>query len=313
MSARMNTGNFANLLKPGLRDAVFSTITDFPKEFRQWANVINGANPGGESGRAYFDDLQVASFGTAAPKPEGEHIQYDDIREVATVRYTPITVALGARATMEMYADEKYGVMQKLAKEITAAVLHQFEVRAHLPLNSGFATTAQTGFTAAGFDTGALFSTAHTLKRGGTQPNRVAADSDLSSTALQTALDYFELTVSESNTPAPRKAKTLVVPPQLRWIAKELTQSELKPYTTNNEINPIKGEFQFIVSHYLTDADSWFLLSDKEQHDINVWIRMAPAFEMGDDFDTGDAKMKVTGRIASGHGDYRGTFGSLGA
>jgi hypothetical protein len=309
----MNTSNFSNVIAPGLRDVNFSTLTDTPKEFRQWANVINGADPGGEAGRAYFDDLQVSSFGTAAPKPQGEMIQYDDFREGATVRYTPYAYALGARVTMEMYADGKYGVMQKITRELTGALLHQFEVQAHRPLNGGFSATGGTGFTAAGFDTLALFSTAHTLLRGGTAANRATTDQDLSVTGVEGLQDLMEGTVSESNTPSPRQGRVLLIPYQLKWVAREITESELKPYTGNNEVNPLGGDFSFMVSHYLTDSDSWFLLGAKSKHDINVWIRMAPAFEMGDDFDTGDAKMKVVGRIAVGHSDWRGIAGSLGA
>ena len=312
--ARMLTSNNPDLYKPGLRRVYLSAVADIPKEGRQILNVISGPSPGGQAGRNYFDDVQVASFGGFISKPEGEPIQYDRIQEVGTVRYQPFTFGLGARATMEAMDDELYGVMAKLARELGAAGGYTQEVQFFRPLNSGFGTTGGTGFTAAGFDSTALFSTAHPLKRGGTAANRATTDMDLSVTALEIAQDLMQTTVSESGTPDPRQGEVLVVPPQLCWTAKELTTSELKPYTANNEINPLYGEgMQMMMVHYLTDNDSWFLFARKDRHDVNTWIRREIDVEFDSDFDTGDLKMKGVFRLATGHGDWRGVFGSLGA
>lgn len=312
--ARMLTSTNPDLYRPGLRKVYLSEIAGIPKEFRQLWNVISGPNPGGQAGRNYFDDLQVASFSTFIPKPEGEAIQYDRIQEVGTVRYQPFTFALGARVTMEAMDDELYGVMAKIAKELGGAGAHQQEFQGFRPLNAGFGTQGGTGFTAAGFDTTALFSTAHPLKRGGTAANRATTDMDLSVTSLEIATDLFETIPNESGMPAPRHPSVLVVPPQLKWIAKELTESELKPYTGDNEVNPIAGEgFSYSVVHYLTNAASWYLLSVKDRLDVNAWMRREIDIEFDSDFDTGDLKLKGVFRMAVGHGDWRGVFGSQGA
>jgi hypothetical protein len=311
--ARLLTTTNPALYAPGLRKVYFSAVADIPKEFRQFLNVINGANPGGQAGRNYFDDEQVASLSTFVPKPEGDAIQYDRIQQVGSVRYTPFTFGLGCRVTMEAMDDELYGVMAKLSKELGAAGAHQAEVQGHRPFNSGFGTTGGTGFTAAGFDTLALFSTAHTLKRGGTAANRATTDADLSVTAIEIATDLFETTPNESNMPAPRSPAVLIVNPAQVWTAKEIAESQLKPYTANNEINPVKGTFTYFIDHYLTDSDSWYLLAEKDRHDINAWMRKPIDVEFDSDFDTGDLKMKGVFRMAVGHGDWRGTFGSLGA
>lgn len=313
--ARMQTSNFTQSVTPGLRKEYFSSLQSIPMEFRQIMNVINGARPGGSAGSNFFDDLQIASFGTAGIKPQGESITYQDFIEGNTVRYTPAAYAIGARITMEMKQDDLYGIVtaQRIARELGRAMIHQFEVQAMRPINGGFGTTGGTGLTAAGFDSLALFSTAHTLLRGGTDANRATTDQDLGQTALEDAIDTFEETLNESGLPDPRRARLLVAGPQLKWIARELGESELKPFTGNNEVNVLSGEFQYFMSHYLTDADSWFLLGPKGQHDLNTWIRLSPQFETGDDFDTKDMKMSSVGRIASGHGDWRSTYGSQGA
>ena len=42
-------------------------------------------------------------------------------------------------------------------------------------------------------------------------------------------------------------------------------------------------------------------------------VRREIDIEFDGDFDTGDLKMKGVFRLATGHGDWRGTFGSQGA
>ena len=317
MAARMQTQNFANLIKPGLRKVIISTLKDSPKEFRQLFNVITGENPGGQSGRHYFDDLQVAPLGTYIALPQGNAIQYDRIKEVGTVRYTPFAYALGARITHQMWVDELYSVMAKIYRLMAKSALHQMEVQAFRPLNFGFGTTgAGTGFTAAGYDALALFSTAHPLARGGTAGNRATTDMDLSITAVEVLSDLMELTVDEAGMPDPRRPETIVVPPKLRWVAREITQSELKPYTGNNEVTPLGGSNpspDYMVVHYLADEDSWFMRGTKADSDVNIWIREDPMYDAGDDFDTKDVKVSGMFRIASGHGDWRNWAGSQGA
>jgi hypothetical protein len=317
--ARMMTTNFSNLIRPGLRKVSLQTLKMVPKEFRQWANVVAGPNPGGEAGRNFFDDLQVAPLGTYVAKAEGTAIQYDRIQEIGTVRYTPFAYALGAKITHEMWEDELYGVMAKIYRIIARSGMHQTEVQGFRILNGGFAATgAGTGFTAAGFDanisgTGALFQASHPLKRGGTIGNRASTDLDLSVTAVENASDLLELTVDEAGMPDPRHLEVLLIPPQLRWVARELTESELKPYTGNNEVNPLGGEgLHYMVCHYFTSSSAWFASGPKNEHDLNVWIREEPQFDAGDDFDSKDVKVSGMFRMASGHGDWRGTFGSQG-
>jgi hypothetical protein len=204
--------------------------------------------------------------------------------------------------------------MVKMTQELAYAARHKMEVQAHKILNGGFATTASNGFTASGFDSLALFSASHVRLQGGTRANKAGTDLDLSQTALEQAIDIFEGWTNHSGMPAPARATILVHPYQLKWIAKELIDSELKPASANNDVNTLAGEgLSRHMSHYLTDTDSWFLLGPKADHDLNVWIKREPRIVSGDDFDTGDAKIKGTFRMACGHGEPDGTFGSAGA
>lgn len=310
----MRSGNFPESLKPGLRKAYFSSIKEMPKQFRQWANVLQGENPGGEAGKSYFEDLRIASIGSMAIKGEGDPIEFDHFIEDELVRYTPATSALGLRITMEAKQDGKYGIFEKMAPELGYIAVQRMEYLAHRILNEGTSTTGGNGFTAAGFNSEALFSTSHSLVRGGTQANRLTTDVDLSVTGVELASDLLRGTVDESGFPKPIMRGTLLyVPYQSRWVAREITQSELKPYTGNNEVNPLGGDFSFMESYWLTDSDSWFLMAPKAEHDLNVWIRMPPDLVFDEDWNTRDTVMTSVMRMAAGHGDYRGVVGSYGA
>lgn len=312
--ARAQTSLYGQYIAPGLRKVYFDTLMGIPKEFRQLFNIVP-PKPSDRTGLHYFDDLQLSSLGSFVPKAEGEAIQYDIPIQGNTVRYQPFTFGLGFRITDEMRDDDIYGPMTRMSEQLALAAAHQMEVQSHRIFNNAFSTAgAGNGLTAAGFDTLALASTTHTLLRGGTRANKLTVDEDLSVTALEHALDVFETWVNHSGMPTPKRAAVLVVPPTLKWVAKELTESELKPYTNNNEVNPLGGEgLQYFVDHYLTDPDGWILLAPKAQHDLNVWLRREPKFAVGDDFDTGDTKAKGTFRMASGHGEPDGTFFSAGA
>jgi hypothetical protein len=311
--SRMLTSNFTQEVTPGLRKVYFSTLKNIAQEFRQVFNLIP-EEPGHGAGLNFFEDLRVASLGTFAAKPQGQAITYDIPQEETKVRYTPYTFGLGYRITEEMQEDELYGLVERLTTELGMSAMHQMEVQSFRILNNAFGTTGGgTGFGATGFASEGLISTSHALVRGGTAKNRAATDLDMGITSLEQAIDIFETNANESNMPVPLKPALLLIPPQLKWVARELTESELKPYTGNNEVNPLGGEgLQYMVCHYLSATGTWFLIGPKAQHDMNVWIRRQPRYNVGDDFDTGDAKAKGAFRIASGHGDWRGVFGSQG-
>lgn len=309
---RMLTNNFTQLVTTGLRKVYFSSLRGVPQEGRQYLNMIT---PGKGTGLAFMDDLRVASFQSFGLNPQGQSVTYDAIVQDTTVRYTPYKYSLGFRLTEEMMEDELYGVMEKMTTELGYSARHQMEVQMFRPLNGAFsAAGGGTGYTAAGFGGEALVSTSHALVRGGTAANRQAVDLDLGVTALELAKDNFALTLNESGMPNPLEGSLLILPPPLKWVATEITESELHPYTGNNGVNPLGGEgLRYMIVHYLSNQDSWYLLSPKAQHDLNCWIRREPRFNTGEDHDTGDTKVRGTFRIAVGHGEWRGVFASQGA
>jgi len=295
----MVRGAFSNLLAPGFRKIVFESYKQRETEGNKLVNM-------GSSGRAYEEDFPIAGFGTLLTKPEGGSVTYQDAIQGTAKRYTWTTYGLGFRITQEMMDDDLYGIMgNKMSRALGRSARNNFEVVAHAPYNNAFNTAF------AGFVSGeSLCSTAHANIRGGTQANRPTTDADLDLLTLQAAVEHFDALNDESGLPVMFMPQRLVYTSSFRWIAAQLLKSQRLPGTDLNDVNELQGMLQPHLTHYLTDADAWFVTADN--HDVNYFDRRKPTMSNSDDFDTGDAKFKLTRRNGSGFGDWRGVYGSQG-
>ena len=92
----IRTGNFSNLLAPGLRRIWMDNFKARPTEYDKIFNVD-------KIDRAYVDDYEMSMLGGSFPaKAEGESIEYVDPKGGNTKRYTPGTFGMGFRVTEEM-------------------------------------------------------------------------------------------------------------------------------------------------------------------------------------------------------------------
>lgn len=258
--------------------------------------------------RAWFEDWQVAGFGSLLEKPEGSKIIFQDPTPGVPKRYTATTWALGFRITEEMMEDDLYGIVgNKLSRALGRSVRDNFEVVAASVLNNAF-NTAFTGFEAGV----SLCSTAHTRLTGGTQANRPNADVDLALLPLQAAVEAFHGWTDEAGLQAVFVPKTLVSGVSQLWTSTVLLSSEQVPGSNFNDPNVLAqlGISPFTY-HYLTDPDAWFLIGS--DHDMNYFDRVNPRFKNTDDFKTGDALFACRRRNAAGYGDWRGVYGTQGA
>jgi hypothetical protein len=298
--ARVQTGGFSALLAEGLWRVLFNTLNRQPN---QWVGVFHTHT----MHKAYEEDAKVAGLGAMVPKPEGDPISFDVPIMGPGVRYTPASYGLGFRITREMWDDDLYHIMDKMAAELGRAASYKIEVDAWSLLNNAFNPAY------AGADGLPLVHSAHTRLDGGqTMGNRPAVDVDFSATAYQAALDHFKSLVDERGRPVVMNPSLLIIDPSFEWAAREILESEYKPYTANNEVNVLRsdGKMDYLLSRYLTDSDSWFVLSD--EHDLNFFWRVKPETGEADDFLTGDALYKIYSRYAKGFTEWRGVYGSSG-
>lgn len=274
----------------------------WPNEYERVANVS-------DSTKSAEKDSYESGFGAMPVKSEGQAATYDTVIPGIDKTYVHSTYALGYEITEEAIEDNLHTpeTFAKLPTALSNAGMETVEVSFFNIFNNGFSTN--------GFDGVPLFSASHPLLSGGTQANTPSTQADLSVTSLQNGITAFGQFVDERGLHKACYPKTLMVGVSNQFVADELLKSEFKPYTANNERNAIMShDLTAFVSHYLTDADAWFLLADKSEHMIKFIWRVRPgALRKSTDFDTTNLKHLARMRFSTGYSHYKGTYGSSGA
>jgi hypothetical protein len=304
MPASTSTGGFATLLAPGLFRVLFNTVDTQPN---QWMQVLNVDS----STRAYEDDSEVAGLGAMVEKPEGTNTEFTVPIMGSTKRYTPTPYGIGWRVTREMWDDDLYSIMNQMPAEIGKSVSYRIEVDAWSVFNNAFDSAATANYL--GLDALNLCSVSHTrLDGGAVRANRPSSDVDFSATAYQASLDHFKTLVDERGRPIQMTPGLIIVDPLFEWAVKEVIGSPYVPYSDANTINVLKsdGSMDYMLSRYLTDADSWFNIC--ADHDLNFIWRVRPETSEADDFLSGDALYKAYCRYAVGFSKWLGVYGSSG-
>ncbi len=299
----VTSSSFAKLLWPGLNAVYGNTYKDYPEE---WAQLFNK----NKSDRAYEEDLGYSGLGLASVKAEGAPITYDSDRQGFTTRYNHVTYANGFIITREMYEDNQYqSVGARKASALARSIKRTKEINGANIFNRAFNSSYTGG------DGKELIATDHANVSGGTWSNKLATAADLSEAALEQAcIDIWAFTDDRGLLIA-AKPKKLLIAPSNQFEAKRILGTEGQVYSADNTLNAVKtmGVIpEVVVNHYLTDADAWFLLTDVADG-LKYFERRGDQFEMDNDFDTENAKFKVTGRWSFGWSDPRCIYGTPGA
>ncbi len=166
-----------------------------------------------------------------------------------------------------------------------------------------------------GGDGSALCVVDHANVSGGTQSNVLATAADLSEASLeQSCIDLMAFT-DDRGLKINAMPEKLIVATANVFEAERILRSAQRPGTADNDINVLNAMGKFrdvIVSHYLTDADAFFIRTNVSDG-MKYFERKADSFDQDNDFDTSNAKFKASMRFSSGWTDYRGLFGSPGA
>ncbi len=292
-------GAFAQLLASGLYSVIYDDLAMHPEEFSQVFNVYS-------STQAYEEDQLVAGLGTVPVKPEGEALKLDEPIQGGSLRYTHQAYGLGFQVTIEMWDDDKYGIMRKVSTDFAASIRQTIEATAAAVISGAFATTTT-------IDGAYLCSTSHPLLGGSTYSNRAATDIALSISGMQEIIMLFELMVNERGLLRRSIPEYLLIPVNLQFTAGEILHSSYKPYTGHNEVNVMQGRLLPMVNHYLTSTTAWFVLSAKTEQTLKFFWRRQPSFDSQDDFFTKGASFSTYFRFSCGATYWHGFAGSNGA
>lgn len=296
--------NFGALLEPKLRKIFYETYDEVAEQYSKIFKVQKSKKAKEtDYGLGAFKPWSKFGSSTSAVTGTTEmpSVNYQTIPDGLERIYTHEEFADGFMVERKFVDDEMYNVIEKMPADLARAGRYKVESDAIQVLADGF--------TVNGYDGVPLFSDAHPLLGGGTASNKL--EMPLSHDALKTATTMMRKTVDEAGKVIQMKADTLVVPPELEWLAYELVKTADKPGGNDNDINAMKGRFKILVNDFLTDADQWFVM-DSKRHQLTFFWRVKPEFKREQDFDTLVSKYRGYMRYSYGYSDWRGIIGSTG-
>ncbi len=298
----------AQLLKellPGL-NALFGL------EYKKYENEHEAIYETETSERSFEEELKLSGFGTAPVKAEGSAIAYDNAQEVWTARYNHETIAMGFSITEEAMEDNLYdSLSSRYTKALARSMAYTKQVKAAFPLNNGFSGGAfQSG------DGVTLLNTSHPLVSGAVNSNTQSTPADLNETSLEAAVIQIAGWKDERGLLIAARPRKLIVPPNLMFVATRLLETELRTATADNDINAIKTNGTipegYSVNHYLTDTDSYYLITDVP-NGMKMFVRTPMSTSFDGDFESGNVRYKARERYSFGVSDPLGVWGSPGA
>ena len=300
----ISRAQLAKELEPGLN-------ARFGLEYARYDDESREIYETESSERAFEEEVMLSGFGAAPVKSEGTAVSFDDAGEAYTARYTHETIALAFSITEEAIEDNLYDrLASRYTKALARSMANTKQVKGAATLNNAFDST----FT--GGDGIELCATDHPLVSGNTLRNEPSTASDLNETSLENALIDIAAFVDERGLKVSVRGLKLVVPPALQFVSDRLLESTLRPATADNDINASRNMGMlpqgYVVNHYLTDTDAWFIKTDAPRGFIH-FERMPMSTKMEGDFDTGNVRFKARERYSYGYSDPRCVFGSPGA
>ncbi len=262
------------------------------------------------SDRAFEEEVMLSGFGNAGVKPEGQSINYDAATETFTARYTHETLALAFSITEEAIEDNLYDrLASRYTKALARSMANAKQVKGANVLNNAF----DSSFT--GGDGVELCSTAHPIIAG-TFKNELSTSADLNETSLEQALIDIAAMTDERGLKIAAKGVKMIIPSALQFTAERLMKSQGRTGTADNDINAVANMGMipqgYVVNHYLTDTDAFFIKTDVP-NGLKMFVRSPVKTSMEGDFETGNVKYKARERYSFGFSDPRGIFGSPGA
>jgi len=289
-------------LEPGLNALFGLEYKNYADEHTQIFDVEN-------SDRAFEEEVMLSGFANASVKPEGSSVNYDAAQETFSARYTHETLALAFAITEEAIEDNLYDrLASRYTKALARSMANTKQVKAANVLNNAFAT-------ANGGDGKELCATNHPIVAG-TVRNELTTAADLNETSLEQSLIDIAAMTDERGLKIAAKGVKMIIPSALQFTAERLMKSQGRTGTADNDINAVGNMGMipqgYVVNHYLTDTDAFFIKTDVP-NGLKMFVRSPIKTAMEGDFETGNVRYKARERYSFGFSDFRGIFGSPGA
>ena len=303
----LTAGNFADLLKPGLK-SIFDIAMSSPPDM---LNTLFSV----ESSTRFEEQYQgMGALGTV-PVFDGS-VPYHDFDAGYRTDIRNYEMAMGIQVERRLSDDDQYNQINRRAGNMAAAFNNTIETDAANVFINAFTDsgTNRMGASTNGADGVALLSTAH--------PDSPANTNSTQSNEGTYALTIDNLDTTRQNMRSFKDDKgnllgvnpnTLLVPPELERTATQLVNQRAiyEPGSAQYDVNMFSGRFNLIVWDRLTDSNAWFLMDSvlMKQHLIWQW-RIRPEFSQSEDFDGITAKYRGYMRYGIGWTDWRFIYGN---
>lgn len=257
--------------------------------------------------KGFYEMLQLAGMGLAAPKGEGDVLTYDSIDQDFGARFPVFTYEKSARITMEALEDNLYeSWLERIGAELTKAHLYNRDYLQARILNRATVDN--------GPDSVPLLSTAHPLQAGGTNTNRLSPDLDLSEDAVEQAIILVDNFLNPDGLQSDYYSKKLIVPVALKYVAQRIFASKYRTSTADNDVNAVMdmGELEkVVVWKRLTGATTWFITTDAPNGLIHAEKKGMTTKTFNDPF-TYDTIITAHSRFRELFFDHRCIVGTVG-
>lgn len=304
----MTRGQFQKQLVPGLNKILGASYGEVTNEHLPLFEIENTI-------RAFEEEVLLSSLATAPTKFEGAGVEFDEMQELWSSRYTVETVALAYAITEEALEDNLYDTFTKIrTKALGRAMATTKQIKAANVFNLGFSATRPGG------DGVALFSASHPTLSAGLQGNVEAAD--VSETALESAVIAVNLIKDDRGVLIGATPQSLHIPPHLKFAVHRILKSTLSTTlggsaaTNVNDTNAMRDLGIFprgvYINHRFADTDAWFIKTSVP-NGTKMFVRKPLATATEGDFDTGNMRYKARERYTFGFSDWRQWRGSTGA
>ncbi len=256
-----SSGQWANLLEPGLRSIFFKQTEALVQESRI-PLLFNQMNS--EKAQEHF--LGIGGFGDWEAYT-GE-IAFDDFVEGYKTTLTHEEYTKGFKVERKLVDDDLYSVINQRPAGLAMGAVRTREKHAASVFNNAFSASYVGG------DAVSLCNASHPYspsKSGTTQSN-----------AGSTALSYDQVIATELLMRAFKDDRgqlitvvpdTILVPPALAETAWTIVNSMNKPGTADNDGNYASSlGWNVVVWRYLTDANNWFMIDSAMAKQFLLWI-----------------------------------------
>lgn len=279
----------------------------------------------------------VVGFGYVEQFDENDGIKYDRTYPSYKTEYVAQQKGKGVTVSQLLMATRPADLEAKLdeVRQLRIAMNRSLEKNFWTILNDGFGTTD----TSSDFptfrlqDAVALFSASHpsvvpgvavrsNIISGTGSGSYSGVNPTLNETSLFEAIRALRETFNGRGLPINYNGKVvLLVPTALEKLAQEITKSELRSDTANNDTNYYNGRVDVIATTYLGAANggsdtAWFVAAMPGMAENAVSMRyvslIEPKIEQDTDFNTKSIKISVDGACSFGYSNWEYIQGSTG-